>query len=299
MIGKVLSRWRSRLQGAGRAATQASLTGASTHGPRAVTAEPLNVMPPLVGLPLGTPRQRALAMAVDLAVLALLASTSGYWLALALLGVAWRLRGTLALEGARPAARVALAVAVVAAAAAVAWSEWRGAPAAHDAAPARAGVESGEAAGDGERVARLQAELERLRGAQHRPRGMSERMDELLGDVRASFGWGLVYFTLLPAWWRGQTLGKRLFGLRVVELTGKPITPLLALKRYGAYTAGMATMGLGFLQLLWEPNRQALHDKAAHTVVVLSRAADAAEAAAAAAAAAGTSAAPPANPPAA
>jgi uncharacterized RDD family membrane protein YckC len=86
--------------------------------------------------------------------------------------------------------------------------------------------------------------------------------------VGASFGWGIVYFSLLPAWWGGQTVGKKLLGLQVVELTGKPMTVLRCLKRYGGYAAGMATGGLGFVQALWDPNRQALQDKAAHTAVV-------------------------------
>ena len=87
-------------------------------------------------------------------------------------------------------------------------------------------------------------------------------------DFGIGYGWALVYFTLLPSWWRGQTVGKRLMGLRVVEITGKPMATMLNLKRFGGYLAGMATGGLGLLQLLWDPNRQALQDKAAHTVVV-------------------------------
>jgi uncharacterized RDD family membrane protein YckC len=67
-------------------------------------------------------------------------------------------------------------------------------------------------------------------------------------------------------------VGKKLFGLQVVELTGKPMTVMRCLKRYGGYAAGMATGGLGFAQLLWDANRQALQDKAAHTVVVDMRA---------------------------
>jgi len=35
----------------------------------------------------------------------------------------------------------------------------------------------------------------------------------------------------------------------------------------------MATGGLGFAQVLWDPNRQGLQDKAAHTVVLDLRAA--------------------------
>ena len=38
--------------------------------------------------------------------------------------------------------------------------------------------------------------------------------------------------------------------------------------RYGGYAAGMATGGLGFAQVLWDANRQAVQDKLAHTVVV-------------------------------
>jgi hypothetical protein len=41
-----------------------------------------------------------------------------------------------------------------------------------------------------------------------------------------------------------------------------------SLKRYGGYAAGLATGGLGLLQVLWDPNRQGLQDKAAHTVVL-------------------------------
>lgn len=95
-----------------------------------------------------------------------------------------------------------------------------------------------------------------------------ERLRRLGLDFGIGYGWALAYFTLLPSWWRGQTLGKRLMGLRVLEITGKPMATMLNLKRFGGYLAGMATGGLGLLQLLWDPNRQALQDKAAHTVVV-------------------------------
>ena len=82
------------------------------------------------------------------------------------------------------------------------------------------------------------------------------------------FGWAIAYFTLLPFWWKGQTLGKRVFGLRVVELTGKPLGLMNCFGRYGGYAAATATGGAGFAQVLWDPNRQAMQDKLAHTVVV-------------------------------
>jgi len=116
------------------------------------------------------------------------------------------------------------------------------------------------------RVAQLEAELAEAR--KPKKLHLKDKLMEFLYDIGAGLGWGIVYFSLLPAWWGGQTVGKKLFGLRVVELTGKPMTVMRNLKRYGGYAAGLATGGLGFLQIVWDPNRQGLHDKAAHTAVV-------------------------------
>jgi uncharacterized RDD family membrane protein YckC len=149
---------------------------------------------------------------------------------------------------------------------AVAASATAAASAASAAAPASAAAAAAEAAAASAevRLAQLQAELDAAR----KPRTWRQQVDAVLESVGARFGWGIVYFALLPAWWGGQTVGKKLFGLQVVELTGKPMTVLRCLKRYGGYAAGMATGGLGFAQALWDPNRQALQDKAAHTAVV-------------------------------
>lgn len=91
-------------------------------------------------------------------------------------------------------------------------------------------------------------------------------------NLGLSVGWAMAYFTLLPYWLHGQTLGKKLFGLQVVELTGRPLTLLLCFSRYGGYAAGLATGTFGFAQILWDPNRQAIQDKIAHTVVLDTRA---------------------------
>lgn len=126
-----------------------------------------------------------------------------------------------------------------------------------------------------ERVHQLQRQLAKEREAAERAthaQNWHERLRQLGLDFGIGYGWSLVYFTMLPTWWRGQTLGKRLFGLRVLEITGKPMSPMLNFKRFGGYLAGMATGGLGLVQLLWDPNRQGLQDKAAHTVVVDERA---------------------------
>lgn len=86
-----------------------------------------------------------------------------------------------------------------------------------------------------------------------------------------TFGWAGVYFTLSTAWLRGRTPGKLLFRTRVVRLDGKPLTAMDAFTRNGGYAAGLATGSIGFLRLLWDPNRQAIQDKIAGTVVVSMR----------------------------
>lgn len=87
-------------------------------------------------------------------------------------------------------------------------------------------------------------------------------------ETGVGFGWAIVYFSLIPTWLRGQSLGKKFFGLRVVELTGKPLTVRMCFSRYGGYAAGMATGMFGFAQILWDANRQSIQDKVAHTVVL-------------------------------
>ncbi|HUS24214.1 MAG TPA: RDD family protein [Candidatus Binatia bacterium] len=90
----------------------------------------------------------------------------------------------------------------------------------------------------------------------------------LLDDLGIGLGWAALYFTAFCAWWDGQTPGKRLVNIRVVQLDGSPTTLWEAFERYGGYGAGFATGLLGFIQVLWDPNRQAIHDKICETVVI-------------------------------
>ncbi|TVP56372.1 MAG: RDD family protein [Gemmatimonadales bacterium] len=90
----------------------------------------------------------------------------------------------------------------------------------------------------------------------------------LAEDLGLGFGWGALYFSVFLVWWRGQTPGKKLLGLRVVRLDRGAITWWNALERYGGYAAGFATGLLGFAQVYWDPNRQATHDKISGTVVI-------------------------------
>lgn len=90
----------------------------------------------------------------------------------------------------------------------------------------------------------------------------------LLDDLGLGFGWAALYTTVLLAWTNGQTLGKRMMGIRVVRLDGQPITWWVGFERAGGYAAGFATGLLGFLQVYWDANRQAIHDRIVGTVVV-------------------------------
>ncbi len=98
--------------------------------------------------------------------------------------------------------------------------------------------------------------------------------DVLLGRYATVFSWAgalLACFTLATRLGRGRTPGKRLFGLRVVRLDGQALSWWNCFGRAGSYGASAATALLGFLEAIWDPNRQALHDKVAGTVVVRGR----------------------------
>jgi uncharacterized RDD family membrane protein YckC len=112
-----------------------------------------------------------------------------------------------------------------------------------------------------ERVDELEDELEREPGALSFLRSISE-------SLGLGLGWFGLYFTATTAMWQGRTPGKRLFGIRVISLTGKPIGWWASFERFGGYAAGFATGLLGFLQVLWDDNRQAIHDKIASTAVI-------------------------------
>lgn len=87
-------------------------------------------------------------------------------------------------------------------------------------------------------------------------------------DLGFAFGWAGMYFVFSLAWFNGQTLGKRVFKIRVIKLNGKPISVWYSFERFGGLAAGIATGFLGFAQIYWDPNRQAIHDKISATVVI-------------------------------
>ncbi len=90
----------------------------------------------------------------------------------------------------------------------------------------------------------------------------------IIDELGLSFGWAAFYFSVFTAIWHGQTPGKRLLKIRVLQLDGTPLSLWDSFGRYGGYGAGLATGLLGFLQIYWDPNRQAIHDKISTTVVI-------------------------------
>jgi uncharacterized RDD family membrane protein YckC len=88
--------------------------------------------------------------------------------------------------------------------------------------------------------------------------------------IAGAFVW-YAYHWLLVAFWNGQTIGKKAFGIRVVRENGARLTPAMAAVR-ALMTGFFAALGLTVLDLVWivfTRRRHALHDLAASTVVMI------------------------------
>lgn len=240
--------------------------------PARVRSDTLNVTPALLGMPLASPARRALAIGLD-ALLVLLLSSSGWlWLPAGILGLALELRKRAARPFWRGNKWLWLALLVLSL---LAVQKLNDVVQTEDAAPpalvlaasiVQADQDQEQEPSEAERIVELESQLQ----AALKPKSFQWRseLSNWLGSLGLGFGWALAYFIFLPYWWQGQTVGKKLFKLRVVELTGKPLSLRDCLGRYGGYAAGMATGMFGFIQVLWDVNRQAIQDKIAHTVVL-------------------------------
>lgn len=69
-------------------------------------------------------------------------------------------------------------------------------------------------------------------------------------------------------WWRGQTLGKILLGIKVIRSDNSPLTLGYALLRYGGCIVCFLTLFVGFIWLVFDSHRQGLQDKIADTYVI-------------------------------
>jgi len=133
--------------------------------------------------------------------------------------------------------------------------------------------------GDGAAAAALLRDLDfqfnlRIGGEEQtplRPRTVRVEIAQLIPHglrAVASYGVMALYFGLLTARRRGQTLGKRLFGIRVARLDGHRLSLAESLERFVGYLHIPASLGMSLLDLWHDPNRRMAHDRVAHTVVI-------------------------------
>jgi uncharacterized RDD family membrane protein YckC len=89
---------------------------------------------------------------------------------------------------------------------------------------------------------------------------------ELLWSL-ALAGWGFLYFA--GSWAAsGRTFGMAVLGLQVVRANGTELDPRHAVIRTLAFPLSFLAFGLGFLGILVQRERRALHDLIAGTAVV-------------------------------
>ena len=81
----------------------------------------------------------------------------------------------------------------------------------------------------------------------------------------------LAYFLIFWVNYDGATPGKKLLGIKIIKDSGEKLTYPAAFIRWIGYMISGATMfffGIGYLWIIWDKKKQALHDKIAGTVVV-------------------------------
>jgi len=90
-----------------------------------------------------------------------------------------------------------------------------------------------------------------------------------IASLVAAVVWEFIYFAYQ---WSlsGKTIGMAVLGIRVVRTDGSPIGPRQAVIRTITLPISFLLLGLGFLGILTNRDRHALHDRMAGTAVVYS-----------------------------
>ena len=76
-----------------------------------------------------------------------------------------------------------------------------------------------------------------------------------------------VYFVVFWAT-TGQPLGHRALGIKVVTIDGSPLTYNKAILRFLGYALCDGLLGIGYLWVIFDKDKQGWHDKIAGTIVV-------------------------------
>jgi uncharacterized RDD family membrane protein YckC len=141
-------------------------------------------------------------------------------------------------------------------------------------APVRVAVEDSDFAKAGELLVPYELDFSLVVGGDPPPLKANQiRIDilELIPNtIRgiAVFGTAALYFTFLTTGLCPGTLGKRLFGIRVVRLDNRPLGLWESFERFGGYLASVGTFGFGLFDHWREPNRRLVHDRISNTVVI-------------------------------
>ncbi|SDH62224.1 RDD family protein [Pseudomonas panipatensis] len=92
----------------------------------------------------------------------------------------------------------------------------------------------------------------------------------LIGDPLLSSLLFVSLFAFFAKFWthKGQTLGMQVWGVRVQNRDGTPISLMQALLRFVIAIASWACCGLGFLWMLWDKDKRTWHDRYSESVVV-------------------------------
>lgn len=260
----------------------------SKRAGRPVIADSLGVALDVLGQPLAAPWQRLVGMLIDLLAVGLLSLLSGPWLGLGTGGMLLLLFGNsskapFALKIVRQICRALGAVIILISALALghvsllrstgleleiftgretsaAMRETIFVPPTASAAELRVTADKLL-----QQVDALKEENREMQAASSSWQYQARTFANALG---VTFGWSGVYFTLLGGALGGRTAGKLLMGIRAKKINGAPFTFFDAFVRHGGYVAGVAMGLIGFLRLLWDPNRRAVEDHIAGTVVV-------------------------------
>ena len=78
----------------------------------------------------------------------------------------------------------------------------------------------------------------------------------------------VLYFGLITFCTNGYTIGKCIFGIRIVSTTHKHLTLWHSIERSLGYYASSLEFGFGFLQYFIDYNRRTVHDRIAETIVI-------------------------------
>jgi uncharacterized RDD family membrane protein YckC len=80
-----------------------------------------------------------------------------------------------------------------------------------------------------------------------------------------------IYFVLTTFITNGQSIGKKILGIKIISVYHHRIGLWHCIERSLGYVASTLELGIGFLQVFWNPNRMTLHDRIAETIVIKSR----------------------------